>query len=371
MSILSPCCPDILLALPATQPLMPATAPSALEGTLGTLFLAMSLAGIVLFIALRVWRPRAVIGPNRLPARGKTGVVLTSLGFGLFIWLFAQAIYAGYVVRQLKAQGVEHPEKHLLESPTPKDSAILSTAPFAAGFLVMLAVLGSAHVTSRIGLGTRKLPMGIGAGILAFIVVFPAIIVSSAIVERIYQQYHYHHESEHPLLKEFGQAAQGWQGWQILIVVGALIGAPFFEEFLFRGHLQTLLRHGFAKLAARGRTAAAIDIETGMAPQAWLTNPPPPPPGVAPNSIAPVAAIPLLPELPPQTAAWPSWLAILITATIFSLVHPIWSAPLIFILAVGLGYVYERTGTLWACITLHLLFNAVETLIFYLKLPGH
>jgi membrane protease YdiL (CAAX protease family) len=371
MSILSLRCSPILLALPATQPVMPTTVPTAASGNMEILFLLMSLAGVLLFLGLHVWRPRSVIGPNRLPARGKTGVVLFSLAFGLFVWLFAQAAYGAYAMRQLKQQGVEHPDKHLMESPSPKDSAILSTVPFAAGFLVMLAALGSAHVTSRIGLGTRKLPLGIGAGILAFIVVFPAIMWATAVVEPIYQHYHYHHEAEHPLLKEFGQASQGWQGWRILIVVGALICAPFFEEFLFRGHLQTLLRHGFAKLAARGRTASIAGAETGIAPQTWLTNPPPPPPGVVPDSIAPIAAAPELPELPPQTAAWPSWLAILITATIFALVHPIWSAPLIFILAIGLGYVYERTGTLWSCITLHLLFNAVETLVYYINLPGH
>jgi membrane protease YdiL (CAAX protease family) len=64
-----------------------------------------------------------------------------------------------------------------------------------------------------------------------------------------------------------------------------------------------------------------------------------------------------------QPKAWHGWLAILITSLAFALLHPAWSWPAIFVLAIGLGYLYERTGNLWAPITVHLLFNSLETLI--------
>ena len=63
-------------------------------------------------------------------------------------------------------------------------------------------------------------------------------------------------------------------------------------------------------------------------------------------------------------AAWQRWAAVVVTSALFALVHAAWSAPPIFILSVGLGYAYERTGNLWVPITMHLLFNAIQTLFF-------
>jgi membrane protease YdiL (CAAX protease family) len=39
--------------------------------------------------------------------------------------------------------------------------------------------------------------------------------------------------------------------------------------------------------------------------------------------------------------------------------------PPLFVLAIGLGYLYERTGNLWATICAHSLFNAVQLLLFF------
>jgi len=62
------------------------------------------------------------------------------------------------------------------------------------------------------------------------------------------------------------------------------------------------------------------------------------------------------------------WIAIFITAILFASIHDWWEMPSIFVLAIALGYVYERTGNLWACITLHALFNCTEIALF-LMLP--
>ena len=61
-----------------------------------------------------------------------------------------------------------------------------------------------------------------------------------------------------------------------------------------------------------------------------------------------------------------AWLAILITSALFAIVHPLWTAPIIFFLSVALGYVYERTGNLWVPIGLHALFNATSTALYLL-----
>ena len=58
------------------------------------------------------------------------------------------------------------------------------------------------------------------------------------------------------------------------------------------------------------------------------------------------------------------WTAILITATVFVAMHggvvPLHALPPLFVLAVGFGWVYERTGRLTAPIVMHVLFNAAN-----------
>lgn len=46
------------------------------------------------------------------------------------------------------------------------------------------------------------------------------------------------------------------------------------------------------------------------------------------------------------------------------MLHDRWEAPVIFLLAICMGYAYERTGNLWVSITIHAAFNTVSTLIF-------
>ncbi len=59
--------------------------------------------------------------------------------------------------------------------------------------------------------------------------------------------------------------------------------------------------------------------------------------------------------------------AIVITSLIFASLHAgQWPAPIpIFILAIGLGVVYQRTGSLIATICMHALFNGISTLALF------
>ena len=52
------------------------------------------------------------------------------------------------------------------------------------------------------------------------------------------------------------------------------------------------------------------------------------------------------------------------TSIIFAAIHPAWMAPLILLLALCLGYAYERTGNLWVCIVIHAAFNMFQTVAF-------
>lgn len=63
------------------------------------------------------------------------------------------------------------------------------------------------------------------------------------------------------------------------------------------------------------------------------------------------------------------WMIIVIASIIFTLVHAgivgTYGLGGLFVLSITLGWLYERTGSLWPPIVLHLLFNAVNTLIAF------
>jgi hypothetical protein len=61
------------------------------------------------------------------------------------------------------------------------------------------------------------------------------------------------------------------------------------------------------------------------------------------------------------------WLAILITSFIFALMHPMLHWPAIFMLSLGIGYSYERSGSLFRPIFIHIFFNATNVCAFLLS----
>jgi hypothetical protein len=67
-----------------------------------------------------------------------------------------------------------------------------------------------------------------------------------------------------------------------------------------------------------------------------------------------------------STSAGVRWAAVITTSAIFAAIHvePAFLAPL-FVLALGLGYVYERTGNLWVTITAHALFNTAQIMLYF------
>jgi membrane protease YdiL (CAAX protease family) len=198
----------------------------------------------------------------------------------------------------------------------------------------------------RGGLGGLRLASGgigrgIGWGVLGLFVIEPLIFWSGMLTEWIYQKWGIEHPMAHEMLNILGSSHS--PALQILIVVTAVILAPVFEEILFRGLLQTLI--------SQGRTA----------------SPAAPPPLPIPVDVPAGDGPPVLEYARPAAAlirpiAGRAWLAILISALLFAAVHEPWTMPPIFVLAVCLGYAYERTGNLWTCITMHALFNLVSVL---------
>jgi membrane protease YdiL (CAAX protease family) len=100
---------------------------------------------------------------------------------------------------------------------------------------------------------------------------------------------------------------------RVLVIILAVVVAPLVEEILFRGLLQTMIR-------------------------SYLNRP---------------------------------WLVIMITSVLFARVHQNaehW--PALFVLAMGLGYAYEKSGSLWQPIFMHALFNGLTIASVLTEPPG-
>ncbi|HTW94151.1 MAG TPA: CPBP family intramembrane glutamic endopeptidase, partial [Tepidisphaeraceae bacterium] len=65
------------------------------------------------------------------------------------------------------------------------------------------------------------------------------------------------------------------------------------------------------------------------------------------------------------------WLAVILTSACFALLHPDWSWGIIFLLALCLGYAYERTGILWVSIFMHAAFNGLEVALDWVTNHPH
>jgi len=313
------------------------------------LFTVCLVVAVVLAAAIGVYRARSVVGPDRFPPDLALWRLALAGVIAATIWLGLQVAYVA-----VKAAAVmrTHPgehfdvERHL----NANDYAVLATVPFIVGFLIMLALDRSLdrRTLDSIGLGARHFLGGVLRGLLGILITFPLIICSSLIVEQLYRAVHFDHPSAHELLAEMKQTNQPLV--RAALILGAAVLAPLFEEYLFRGHIQTFLVSIFTMSQRRPHHA----FEVIVTPQPETLDP------SAPNT----------PSLDYQTPPPPTdrrstravWMGILLTSLLFALIHPLWTAPLIFVLSICLGYAYERTGNLWVPITIHALFNTISTI---------
>jgi membrane protease YdiL (CAAX protease family) len=274
---------------------------------------------------LGFYRKEAVLGPERVGGPQSGWPVLATLLFGTAAWVVPNIALAMYKKSQWASAGGVGEFKIDLR---PADYAFVATVPGIIAAVVVFLTLKtfSRDVRPRLGLGARLLPSGIARGVGATLLVVPPVLVVSVLTEVLYKKLQYQHPSEHELLGAMKASAPAVR-W--MLVAGAVLVAPVAEELLFRGLFQTLLVWAFNNIA---RAKAA-------------------------------------PATPGRLAAG-RWLAILVTAAVFASIHAWWSAPPIFALAIGLGFAFERTGSLWVNMTMHALFNGFQTAIFLMSSGG-
>ena len=317
-------------------------------------------AGVMLAIGLGlahwvgVFRNRNVVGPVRWNAGEPLGGLFIVAAVGMVVWYAAQVALASIIVA---ANGTA-PTTQAMDRLTAQDWATLATVPGILALVVLVLgdrLLGK-EMIDRLGYGLRELFHGPWAGIVGLVVLIPLLFALASVAELVYRLIGFEHPAAHAMLLKMSEAPGGWGRWGL--VLGAVVVAPLFEEMLFRGHLQTLLAAFFDRFASRPSVVTpnelAGDLEAGKASGFPVV-------GVAQEAVIPYAAR--------DNVAWPRWAAILTAALLFTAVHATWTAPPVFLLAVAMGYAYERTGNLWVSIIMHALFNGLSTAI-YLNMPA-
>lgn len=328
--------------LATTQVSVQTTAPPTAPQTAPTVRQEAILAGVCLTIGLAVaaglqrWgneRPAAI---ERVRAGSPVWPLLVVLMAGLFCWVMIPASFlaqkqAALVAREGKDAKLE------VSDLTPGELAILATVPPAAGLVVMLGLGAALRAVGGLdlGFGARRAARGIAVGLLASAAVVPFVFGFMQLVEWVYRWRAYEHPNEHDLLRALGDSTNPFVG--AVLIVGATVLAPLFEELFFRGHVQTVL----ARVMGAGGGEPTVSGGGALAGE-----PARPKGGTYADRRAAV------------------WGAIVVTSVLFAVIHARWTWPPIFVLSMCLGYAYERTGNLWVPVTIHAAFNTTSTALY-------
>ncbi|MHC4787492.1 MAG: lysostaphin resistance A-like protein [Planctomycetota bacterium] len=277
----------------------------------------------------------SLAGPGQL---GLLLVAVMPLALGLFVWrrwydlgaaprwspAFSPPMAAGmFLAMFLLGTGGAEFVAHLLgvgpDGRDPADLALsdhaLMLAGHAAGQAIVLAAFAwcsrPTWARSRPG-PVRAMLAGAGAYLLVWPMVAATAFASGLVAERVTGQPV--EPIAHDTLQVLVESPP--DGWLVLMAGIVVLAVPVLEEVMYRGILQRTLVE-----VARGR-----------------------------------------------------WVAIVMTSAMFTAMH-LGTArghalPALFVLSLGFGWIYEKTGRLSACIVMHVLFNAVNLSLAWLSTPA-
>lgn len=278
----------------------------------------------------------------------------------LFLFVLVQAGVLGAVNFILQRSGWGNPDLKLVEMSSRQAANYLLAS--AIGNLIALVLfwllvrIRTPLTAQDLGWNGSRLIADIGLGILAFIVVVPPVLALQWLLSQWL-------DPAHPLFEKIRSDKS-----MVLFrsgVFAAVVTAPILEEYLFRVLIQGWLEKfaesarprdpGRRRIVAdellRGwsRRAGALQADFEGLPDRHQ----PSGPGEEVGGQRP-------PAVPWARDLWPDW-PVSVSAFLFAMAHfgngpdPI---PLFF-LAIGLGYLYERTHRIVPAITLHFLVNGL------------
>jgi membrane protease YdiL (CAAX protease family) len=179
--------------------------------------------------------------------------------------------------------------------------------------VLILAKLDFARGIKGLGLRLRTAPKDLGFAFLHLLAVWPLVLAAMSLTILVTKMRYgpEYRIPQHEALKLISQSPA--LPLEVLLIVAAVVVAPIVEEMLFRGLFQTTIR------SYTGRP----------------------------------------------------WLAIGLTAVLFAIIHADTSHwPSLFALALGLGYAYEKSGSLLRSIFMHAMFNGISIVAVLTQGPG-
>ena len=215
---------------------------------------------------------------------------------------------------------------------------ILASVPFLAIGSAILARWTGANA-ANFGIELGRVPKEFLRGIVAWPILAPAVFGVNFLVLRILKV-----RVPHAVETLAGQNP-GPMTWA-MIFFAAVVVAPVTEEFLFRGVLL-----GWLNRVATGRKTADRMIVDDL-------------PDTSQASINGDVSV----DPPVAFEGFRLLMANLLVSFVFAALHgQVWPTPIpLFVLAMALGTIYQRTGSLIAPIALHMTFNGISTAMLYL-----
>lgn len=239
---------------------------------------------------------------------------------------------------------------------------------FAVG--VSLLYLTAGANGEDLGIPTKSFIGQTMLGIAAFLTIAPPVFAIQMLASLVVPY-------EHPVIELLMK--DGSIGNLLLTTVLAVLVAPLVEEFLFRlvlqGWLQRLewfSRGGPWRVATAATTPAERKpFEAVIVDELWSLENPFASPSAHDEELPTSEAVddpnhaemrPVLPLL--------GVVPIFISSLVFALMHVgQGAAPIpLFVLALGLGYLYQRTGQLLPCILVHMLLNGTSMAVLWLSI---
>lgn len=325
-------------------------------GMLVTLF-----AGVVVMVGVRAWRTAYQrIGSGQAAIAAEYSPPLPISLVDILLIFFLQMVAESWAVNQVDFErGVP-----LSELPNQQQLAVVfqlnlaRLGVFGVGMLLLhlfYARYMRAHVGSSWPFSVRRWLSDLRLGGTAFCMLAPPVLALQMALAFLWQP------SQHSIIDMLRGADDRWQA-VLVCGVAAVVAAPLFEEFFFRG-----LLHGWLDRCGSGRSSDRATLLFNPAPAVNRQK--------TPNETADAAAVSSADVSstdgdetqvtaghvehvadPRDLSAWPLY----ISSAVFALMHygngpdPI---PLFFF-ALGLGYLYRHTGRLTPCIVVHFLLNA-------------
>jgi membrane protease YdiL (CAAX protease family) len=232
-------------------------------------------------------------------------------------------------------------------------------APFQVLTFPLLFSAFSGTRLEQLGLTRRQLGRNLLSGLVGVLVLSPVVFATYSLIQQLYV---WSGESgvERHALEMIARGHLFPSEW-VLLIFTATIAAPLREELVFRGVLQPWLaaRPWGGHAAMLGAFVFAVWYRWDQLLTAW-------PQGVGPFAEAATPALVVLALLPVYLVVWwrsrtPVAPAIFGTALLFGFIHDVWPTPIpLFVLALGLGLLAQRTRSLVGPIVLHSLFNGIS-----------